>query len=409
MSPRLRIDVGAVFVYLALGAMFSAIPRYVTEQLDGSRATAGFAVSVFFVAAVLARPLAGRFVDTRGRRPLLATLPFVIAAAMLALLAATATPVVLVLRFVQGLAGGALYVAAVTAVARLSIAIYLGFAVGPALGEALADLGTGWTWPALAGLAAVGGLLTSTVPETRPDPAGSTSTVGGAGGVADGADDDGSWVGLEPVGVTGESVARPRRAATGPVARTPLIHPVAVLPGVMLAGLGVGYASVTALSALYARSIGLESSTALYAAFALSILVVRLGSGRLADRVGPLRVMYPGLAAMAAGFVLVALLRQPVPAVLGVALVGVGWALVFPATISWVSAQVPDAQRGAALGTLIALMDIGQGSGGYVVGAVADAVGFGWAYLVPATLAAAGMGVLTAAARGATRSEAAPG
>ena len=198
MSPRLRIDVGAVFVYLALGAMFSAIPRYVTEQLDGSRATAGFAVSVFFVAAVLARPLAGRFVDTRGRRPLLATLPFVIAAAMLALLAATATPVVLVLRFVQGLAGGALYVAAVTAetdlappdrrasaVARLSIAIYLGFAVGPALGEALADLGTGWTWPALAGLAAVGGLLTSTVPETRPDPAGSTSTVGGAGGVTE--------------------------------------------------------------------------------------------------------------------------------------------------------------------------------------------------------------------------------
>lgn len=421
VSPRLRIDVGAVFVYLALGAMFAAVPRYVTEQLDGSRALAGFAVSVFFVAAVLARPLAGRFVDTRGRRPLLAVLPFVIAGGTLGLLAADSVPAVVALRFVQGLAGGSLYVAAVTAetdlappdrrasaVARLSIAIYLGFALGPALGESLVDVGTAWTWLALAALAGVGGVLLATVPETRPAssspaPVADDARPGRRRGarsvrrhrptqVQRALPDGAELARLAPAGVTGE-------LAVGDGDRAPLIHPVAVLPGLMLAGLGVGYASVTALSALYARSIGLGSSTALYVAFAGSILVVRLGSGRLADRIGNLRVMYPGLAAMASGFTVVALWGAPVPAVVGVALVGLGWALVFPATISWVSGRVPDAQRGSALGTLVALMDVGQGTGGYLVGAVADAAGFGWAYLVPAVLAAAGAGVLALAVR----------
>lgn len=375
-SPAARLDTGSVFLYLALGAVFSSVPRFVTEQLDGSKALAGLSVSVFFVAAVVARPVAGRYVDEHGRRPLLATLPFVVAAAMLGLLVARSIPVVLALRFVQGLAGGSFYVAAVTAetdlapvdrrasaVARLSIAIYLGFAVGPALGEWLLDRGAAWTWTTLAASAAVGGLLTGTVPETRPTP------VVAAGG-------------------DGPPPARPR-----------LLHPAAVLPGVMLGGLGVGYASITALSALYARAIGMSSSTVLYLAYAGSIVTVRLVSGRLADRVGPMRVIVPGLLAMSGGFVVLAGLQSVGPAVAGVALVGTGWALVFPATAAWLASRVTDAERGAAMGTAVAFMDIGQGSAGYVVGAVADAAGFGWAYLVPAVLAFAGLGVVAVARR----------
>lgn len=386
MSPRWRLDIGAVFVFLALGGMFSALPRYVTEDLGGTRATAGFAVSVFFLTAVVARPLAGRMIDRRGRQPLLTILPFVAAAVTLAMTLAGSVPLVIALRLVQGVAGGAFYVVAVTtetdlapanrrasAVARLSIAIYLGFAAGPALGEVLFDSGATITWLVLAAVAATGGLLTSTVPETRPAPVPAAAAAGPSG------EDDG-----EP--------SRPER-------RVPFIYPTSVLPGITLLGLGVGYTSITALSALYAREIGLESSEVLYASYALTILVVRLVSGRLADAVGPVKVMFPGLASFVAGFTLMSLVREPLPAAVGVALVGLGWALVFPAVISWVASQVPDAERGAALGTLMAFMDIGQGSGGYVVGAVADGAGFGWAYAVPASLAVVGAGVLAVAIR----------
>jgi MFS family permease len=372
-----RLDVGAVLVYFALGAMFSAAPRYVTEDLDGSRALAGLSVSIFFVAAVLSRPVVGRLIDKVGRRPFLAVPPFVLAVLMLCLLGARWVPVVLVIRFLQGLAGSAFYVAAVTtstdlappdrrasAVARLSIAIYLGFAAGPAVGEVLLDQGTGWTWPALAALLVAGGLFTATMPESRP--------------ASDG------------------------DRAPG---RMPLIYRAAVLPGLVLLALGVGYTAITAHSALYARSIGLESSGALYATFALSVLVVRLVSGRLADAVGPLRVLYPGIASLAVGLSTLSLVPEPLAAVVGVALVGTGWALVFPAMIAWMAATVPDAQRGAAMGSLVAFMDIGQGAGGYLVGAVADGPGFGWAYAVPATLAVLSVLPMTIAVRRAAPAE----
>jgi MFS family permease len=373
MGRQWRLDIGAVLVYFALGAMFSAAPRYVSEELGGSKALAGFSVSIFFVAAVLARPIVGRLVDRVGRRPFLVVPPFVLAALMLCLLGAKWVPVVLVVRFLQGLAGSAFYVAAVTtstdlappdrrasAVARLSIAIYLGFALGPAFGEVLLDRGTAWAWPALAALLVAGGLFTATMPESRPVP---------------------------------------DEAAPTPPHRMPLIYRAAVLPGLVLLALGVGYTSVTAHSALYARSIGLTSSGALYATFAVSVLVVRLGSGRLADTVGPLRVLYPGIASLTGGLLVLSLIPEPVAAIVGVALVGTGWALVFPAMIAWMAATVPDAQRGAAMGSLVAFMDIGQGAGGYLVGAVADGPGFGWAYALPATLALLSVVPMTIAVR----------
>jgi MFS family permease len=372
MGRQWRLDIGAVLVYFALGAMFSAAPRYVSEELDGSKALAGFSVSIFFVAAVLARPVVGRLVDRIGRRPFLVAPPFVLAVLMLCLLGAKWVPVVLVVRFLQGLAGSAFYVAAVTtstdlappdrrasAVARLSIAIYLGFALGPAFGEVLLDRGIAWAWPALAALLVAGGLFTATMPESRPEPAADAPAPG----------------------------------------KMPLIYRGAVLPGLVLLALGVGYTSITAHSALFARSIGLTSSGALYATFAVSVLLVRLGSGRLADTIGPLRVLYPGIASLASGLFVLSLIPEPVAAVIGVALVGAGWALVFPAMIAWMAATVPDAQRGAAMGSLVAFMDIGQGAGGYLVGAVADGPGFGWAYALPATLALLSVIPMTIAVR----------
>lgn len=391
--PRWRLDLGSVFVYLALGATFVALPRTVVDTLGGSTALAGFSVSVFFVAAVVARPIAGRIVDRLGRRPVLVVAPVLIAITMAGLAVAPTIVPVLALRFAQGLAGGSFYVAAVTAetdmappdrrasaVARLSVAIYGAFAAGPLLGETIIGSGQTRTFLVLSMLPLVGLALTATVPETRPGGRGRWS-------VADGGAADGSATG---------------RPAAAPAGSGSLIERTAVAPGVTLATMGVGYATVTALSALYAPEVGLGSASVLYGAFAVTILVLRLGAGRLADVVGHVAVMLPGMAAFVAGFVAAALavpLGAGALAVAGVVLVGVGWAVVFPAVVAWLSERVSDARRGAAIGTAVAFMDIGQGSGGYLVGAVADLAGFGVAYLVPAVLAAGGTVVLLAAVR----------
>jgi MFS family permease len=275
---------------------------------------------------------------------------------------------VLGLRFVQGAIGAGFYIAAVaaatdlapperraSAIARLSVAMYVGFAVGPAAGEWLLDQGPGIAWTTLALVCALGGLVTWSLPETRrPD----ADAVPGA-----------------------------------------LFHRSAWLPGVAMLTLGIGYTSITALSALNARRLGLDDSTPLYVTFAGSVLLVRLGSGRLADRVGAVPVVNAGIVSFAVGFVGIALGTTPAPVLVGIALAGAGWALLLPAQSAWLASRVPDGERGAALGSLVAIMDVGQATGGLLVGAVADHLGFGWAYAVPAALAVVAFGVTQAVPR----------
>ena len=67
-----------------------------------------------------------------------------------------------------------------------------------------------------------------------------------------------------------------------------------------------------------------------------------------------------------------------------------GFAVVFPALMALTDDGAPLAERGEALGSTVAFFDIGAWLGGYSVGAVADAAGFGPAFAVPAALCAVG-------------------
>lgn len=396
-----RLNVTAVALYLALGTMFASVPLYVTEDLGGSKAMAGLAISIFFIAAVVTRPVVGRLADIHGRRLFIVIPPFAIAVLLVAMLGARWVPAVLAVRFGLGVFGSAFYTAAVTtstdlnphgqasAVAVLSISIYLGFALGPTLGETLVHGATALAWLVPAALAVVAGAIVWGIPETRP-----------AGADATPAPDPGAYEELAP-GLTGAGPAPTVPRATAPGTRLWLgvLHPAAVLPGLTLLTLGLGYQAITSQSALYATSIDMATATPLFAAFALSILGIRLVSGRLADTIGPVRVMFPGVACYIVGFGLLARFAAPVAAVVGIAFVGAGWALVFPAVTAWLSGRVPDAERGSALGSLISFMDIGQGTGGYLVGGLADAFDFGTAFVAPAVLAAAGGIILAVAVR----------
>src|SRR5919107_243884 len=57
--------------FIAGGALIGVTPFFVTGQLDGGPAAVGLAVGAFSVTTLLLRPLAGRWADRHGRRPLL--------------------------------------------------------------------------------------------------------------------------------------------------------------------------------------------------------------------------------------------------------------------------------------------------------------------------------------------------
>lgn len=347
-----------------MGIFLSALPLYVTDALDGSRATVGVAVGSFFVSALLFRPLVGRALDSWGRRPFLLAAPAVIAASSFALLGASSLPAVIALRFLQGFGGATFYIAAVTIATDLapahrraevitvfSLFLYGGIAAGPALGEFLVrggDFDRAWiaagTIAALAAIA--GGLIEETL----------------------------------------ASRSRPQR-------RLRFLHPASISPGLVLLFAATGYASITSFSPIYARSIGLESSGGLYIVFALAILLIRLATRKLADRHGRRAVAFPGTLAAAAGMGLMAIPR-PMTAYIGVAVFAAGFALIFPALMAMTADRVSDDERGEALGSFTAFFDVGAGAGSYAVGALAGSFGFPVAFGVPALLCLGGVFVL---------------
>lgn len=191
--------------------------------------------------------------------------------------------------------------------------------------------------------------------------------------------------------------AMARRAELGR-GRRRLVHPAAVAPGLVLLAGGFGYSAVTGFGSLYARHVGIGEG-ALYAAFAVTVITVRLVSGALADARGAAAVAVPGLAVAAIGLATLAAVQRPASAIAGVMLFGLGFALVFPALMAFTVARVDDHERGEVLGSFTAFLDIGMGGGAYLIGAIADAAGFRAAYAVPAIACLAGAALLAVIAR----------
>jgi MFS family permease len=374
---QLRLLYGATLgSFLAAGLFFAAIPLYVSRELDASRAQVGIAVGVFSVSAVILRPIIGKGLDRYGRRPFLIGGLILWMLSALAFFLASSVLVVVAIRLVQGVAGGCVYTtsAAVatdlapveeraSAIAKFSLFLYAGFAIGPAVGEALiSGPGFGAAWLTAAGLAGIALLLVLALPET----------------------------GTEAMEVQARADAPAHRR---------FLHPAAIGPGIVLACAAVGYVSITIFSPLYARHIGLSSSGTLYAAFAVTVIVVRLVSLKFVDGVGRTKIALPGMALTTFGLAMLAVFQVPATAYIGVACFGAGFALLFPALMAFTVDRVADHERGEALGSFTAFMDIGSGAGGYLVGFVADKAGYHWAYATPAILCAIGFGVLSNLAR----------
>ena len=360
------------FHFLAMGIFLSGLPLFVSRELQGSKAAVGIAVGAFSITAVFSRPFVGRRMDVVGRTWFLRGAPVLIALSAVGLLFADSLWAVVGLRLLQGLAGSSFYTAAATvatdlapldkraaSISRFSLFLYAGFAAGPALGEALiGSQGYAWAWWAAVGSSAVAFAISLAVPETRPH----------------------------------------REPSDAPAIRR-WIHPAAVGPGLVLLTVAVGYTAISSFMPLYARSIGMGSSGGLYVTFALTILVVRLVSGRLADHFGRAAVALPGLVSGAIGMFLLAGVAEPPAAYVGVALFGAGHALIFPALMALTVDRVPDEERGEALGSFTACFDVGASTGGYIVGFVADAFGYPAAWATPGVLCLLGLLALVSMVR----------
>lgn len=359
--------------FLALGVFLVSLPLFLSDELGASSATVGLTVGAFSVSALALRPIVGRQADRRGRLRFLMAAPVILLVSSGGLALAHSVFAVVALRMFQGVAGACFYTAGATIatdlapverraeyLGRFSLFLYSGFAVGPLLADRLIDAyGFGAAWAAAAGFAVAAFACASRVGETA---AGSFSAL------------------------AGDAVEPPVDVAR---ARFRMFHPAAIAPGLVLTMAATGYNSITVFSPLYARSIDAPAGL-FYLVFALTIIGVRAVASGSADRRGRVAVAAPGMAASAVGLAVLASTPPALVALVGVAIFATGFAVVFPALMALTDDAAPLAERGEALGSTVAFFDVGAWLGGYAVGAVADASGFGAAFAVPATLCVLG-------------------
>jgi MFS family permease len=365
-SAFVLIVASAFALFSAVGAVIPVLPRYVDGPLHGGGVDVGLVVGAFFVATLLARPLAGRLSDERGRRLVMAGGAAVVAGSVAAFPLAPGVIALAGLRFVQGAGEAAFYVAAATAVTDLvpahrrgqavsyfSGALYGGIALGPLAGEAILGSGHyGRVWVLAAALATAGALL--------------------ALGLREG----------------------PRPVRTG--TRPRLIHPAGLVPGSAF-GLGTfGYAAFAAFMPLYAPTLGLSGSAPIFGCYAGLTLAGRLLGARIPDRLGPSTTARAGLATMAAGMAVLGAWPAPAGLWLGTILFAAGNAFMFPALLSLALAAAPEGERAAVVGTVVAFFDLGQGAGALILGPLVAVAGYAGPFLAGALAAAGGLGLLSA-------------
>ena len=147
-------------------------------------------------------------------------------------------------------------------------------------------------------------------------------------------------------------------------------------PGLVVAFAGVPFAAMAAFLALDYAAHGWAGAGTALAGFGTGYVVVRLIGSQWPGRYGGVLVCGISLVFEAVGQAVLWLAPGPEFALVGAALSGIGFSLVFPSMGVEATKRVPPALRGRAVGNFLAFFDFALGVTGPVLGLVAAHLGF---------------------------------
>lgn len=380
VTPAFAALFAAILAFFTSGGITLPVAaRFVDGPLGADAIGVGVGIGAFSIAALLLRPVVGWASDRFGRRPNLLVGGGLTIAALLAHVLVDTLAAFVAVRALYGVGEAFFFVAGLSAISDMapderrgeainlgSLALYLGLAIGPFVGEAaLPALGYAGVWLLAAGMAVLATAATLLVPETSPT-------------IVD------------------------RDPADGPRPRGRLFHPAGVLPGLLILCGTFGMAGFFAFVPLHAPEVGLDGAGPVLAMYALIVVVLRIVFAKAPDRIGAPRLSGVALVVTAVGLAVVGLVPSAVGLVLGTAIFAAGVAFVFPALIALAVARVDETERGSVVGTSSAFLDLSFGIAPASLGFIAAATGYGGAFLVGAAVALAGALVIASRRRSLT-------
>lgn len=341
-APIRRLWINGFLGYVSFGSMIQVMPDYVWSRFAGSAVAVGAAVTIGFLATMIARPIAGRLVDVRGARGIVMAGSAVSAVGGIAHLLAPNYPSLIAARLLLGLGEGALFTASIGWVlsdapsdkrgkiaGRFGLSMWGGLTTGPIIGAVLKEsAGFEAVWLMASILPVVGLVLAATTPRQ-----------------------------------TGKVAVDPARPRWFPIA--------ARLPAASYLLSSIGYGVVAACLVPRLTALGLPERNLALAVFGAAFLVARFFGSPLVDRIGPRRMLGIALLIEASGLIGLGI-ASGATSVLGMTvLAGVGISLIYPCYIALVTNAASASERTTALGIVISAWDLGAAIGGPLGGFLA--------------------------------------
>ena len=353
--------IAVVFIaFLVIGLALPVLPLHVHQGLGLGTFMVGLVAGAQFAASLLSRLWAGHHADRRGAKRAVVTGLLVAALAGLLYL--------LSLRFVHG--------------PETSVTILL---LGRSLlGGAESFIVTGaFSW----GLALVGPQNTGTIMAWVGTAMYAAYAVGAPAGTALYAGHGFAAIALATtlIPLVTLLLVAPRR----PVAPLPHAGPAFTrvvgavwVPGLGLALSSVGFGAITTFIVLLFAQHGWGQAWLAFTVLSIAFMAGRLMFGHLPDRIGGARVALVCVLIEAVGQALIWLAPGSTLALVGAAVTGFGYSLVYPGFGVEAVRRAPPESRGFAMGAYTAFLDLALGLANPALGLVAGGAGLGAVFLV---------------------------
>ena len=317
------------------------------EQLGADELEIGIIMATMAAAAIAARPLVGRVLDTHGRRIVLLVGSVVHVAATLGYLFIDSIgPLLYAIRIVHGLADAMLFSVLFTiaadvvprarrteGIAMFGVSGMIPLSLAGWLGDAIVDYDLLFGLTAAA--AAIGAIAGLWLPDSRPDP---------------------------------DEPTEPARSYFRAISDRRL-RPLWML-GFCFALAVASY--FTFLKTFVLSPEGAGTVGGFFAAYTLAAIGLRLGLGWLPDRIGARPTLLPAVVCTALGTLLLAQASSATLVVIAGVLCGIGHGFTFPILSALVVVRAQPSERGTALASFTALFDLGLLVGGPSLGLVLE-------------------------------------
>lgn len=344
-APTRRLWTAVFLAYLAFGGTLQLLPLTLASRLQSDAAFVGLAVGIAFAATALCRPFAGWIADAGAGKTIVAVGGLLTLTGVVSQAFAGTGWQVLVARLVMGAGEAAVFsgalawvLQAVPAERRSStsglfgLSMWSGLALGPVLAVVAGRGGESIAWFTLTAVSLVAVVIALVLPA---------------------------------------SALRGRRPAQTPV----FWQRGQGAPSALFGMAAYGYGTISAILVLHLEN-GPGGAAWGLPVFACAFLLMRVAASRAVDRVGGHLIAVGTLAIEALGFVLLVTAGSAPAALIGVAFVGAGCSLAFPAAVGIMLARSPEGTSGAAVGRVTSFWDLGVLAAGVCAGVVATELSY---------------------------------